>query len=142
MDIESFIVYIKTDDIYKDIAEDVKTRFDTSNYELDGPLTKRKNKNAISLMKDDLGGKIQIKLVGLKAKTYSYLIDDGSEDKKVKDTKECVIKKLKFENYKHCLEVTQLQNKINHLEKKKTDIESFFPYKKNINNTWKIISYY
>ena len=32
-DTDSFIVYIKTDDIYKDIAEDVETRFDTSNYE-------------------------------------------------------------------------------------------------------------
>ena len=31
MDTDSFIVYIKTDDIYKDTAEDVKTRFDTSN---------------------------------------------------------------------------------------------------------------
>ena len=35
MDTYSFIVYIKTDDIYKDIAEDVETRFDTSNYELE-----------------------------------------------------------------------------------------------------------
>ena len=35
MDTDSFIVYIKTDDTYKDITEDVKTRFDTSNYELD-----------------------------------------------------------------------------------------------------------
>ena len=34
MDTDSFIVYIKTDDIYKDIAKDVETRFDTSNYEL------------------------------------------------------------------------------------------------------------
>ena len=33
-----FTVYIKTDDIYKDIVEDVKTRFDTSTYELDRPL--------------------------------------------------------------------------------------------------------
>ena len=39
----SFIVYIKTDDIYKDIAEDVETRFDTSNYELDRALPKGKN---------------------------------------------------------------------------------------------------
>ena len=51
-------------------------------------------------MKDDLGGKITTKFVGLKAKTYSYLIDDNSEDKKAKRTKKCVIKrKLKFENY-------------------------------------------
>ena len=44
---------------------------------------------------------------------------DGSEDEKAKDTKKCVIKrKLKFENYKFCLEATQLENKMNHLEKK------------------------
>ena len=38
----SFTVYIKTD-ISKDIAEDVETRFDTSNYKLDTPLSKGKN---------------------------------------------------------------------------------------------------
>ena len=38
-------------------------------------------------MKDELGRKIMTKLVGLRAKTYSYLIDDGSEDKKAKGTK-------------------------------------------------------
>ena len=48
---DSFIVYAQTDNIYKDIAEDVETRFDTSNYELDRPLPKGKNKNAIGLMK-------------------------------------------------------------------------------------------
>ena len=47
MDTESFIVYIKTDDIYDFIAEDVETRFDTSNYELDRPLPKRKNDKVI-----------------------------------------------------------------------------------------------
>ena len=46
MDTDSFIVYIKTDDIYKDIAEDVKTRFDTSNYEFDRPLPKGQNKKS------------------------------------------------------------------------------------------------
>ena len=81
MDINSFIVYIKTDDIYKDIAEDVETRFDISNYELDRPLPKGKYKKNGS-MKDELVGKIMIKYVGLRAKTYSYLINDGSEDKK------------------------------------------------------------
>ena len=42
MDTDSFIVHVKTDDIYKDIAEDVETRFDTSNFEIDRPLTKGK----------------------------------------------------------------------------------------------------
>ena len=52
--IACFIVSIKTDDNYTDIAEDVETRFDTLNYELDGPLPKEKNKKVIGLMKDEL----------------------------------------------------------------------------------------
>ena len=61
------------------------------------------------------------KCVGLRAKTYSYLRDDGSEDKKAKGTKTCAIKrKFKFENYKSCLESTQLDNKINYFKKKLT----------------------
>ena len=60
------------------------------------------------------------KLVELRAKTYRYSINDGNEDKKAKDTKKCVIKrKLKFENFKNCLETTQLENEINHLKKEK-----------------------
>ena len=48
--------------------------------------------------------KIKTKFVGLRAKTYSYLMNDGSEDTKAKGTKKCVIKrKLKFENDKICL---------------------------------------
>ena len=76
-------------------------------------------------MKDKLGGKIMTKFVGLRGKTYICLIDDGSEDIKAKGATECVIKrKIKFQYYKNCLKVTQLENKINHLEKNKTDIDS------------------
>ena len=46
-------MYIKTDDIYKDIAKDVETRFDTSNYELDRSLPKGKIKKIIWLMKNE-----------------------------------------------------------------------------------------
>ena len=63
-----FNVYIKTDDIYKNIAENFETRFDTSIYELDRPLPKRKNKKVIGLINDELGGKIMLKFVGLSAK--------------------------------------------------------------------------
>ena len=52
------IKIIKINDIYKDIAEDFETRFDTSNYELNRPLPKGKNKKVIGVMKDELGGKI------------------------------------------------------------------------------------
>ena len=94
----------KTDDIYKDIAEDVKTRLDTSNYELDRLLPKWNNKKVIGRRKHELGRKIFRKFVGLRAKTVSHLIDDASEDKKAKDKKKRVIKrKLKFENYKKLL---------------------------------------
>ena len=118
-------VNTKTDDIYKDIAQDVETRFNTSNYELHRPLPKGKNKKVTRLMKDESGGKIMIELVGLRAKTYSYLTDDSSKDKKAKDTKKCVIKrKLTFENYKNCLGATQLDNKINHLGKTEMKIDS------------------
>ena len=114
MDTDSFTVYIKTDDICKDIAEDVETRFDTSNYELDRLLPKGKNKKVIGLMKDELDEKIMARFVGLRAKTYSYLIYDSSDDKKAEVTKKCVIKiKIKFESYKNYLKATQLDNKIN-----------------------------
>ena len=47
MDTDIFPVYIKTDHIYKDTAEDVETRLDTSSYELNRPLSKGKNKKVI-----------------------------------------------------------------------------------------------
>ena len=83
---------IKTDDSYKNIAEDIETGFDASNYELNRPLSKGKKK-VIGEMKGELGGKIMKELVGLRAKTHSYLIDDGSKDKKAKATKNVCYKK-------------------------------------------------
>ena len=68
MDTDSFIIHVKTEDIYKDIPEDVETRFDSSNFELDRPLPKGKNKKVIGLMKDELGGKIMKEFVGLRTK--------------------------------------------------------------------------
>ena len=57
MDLGSFIAYIKINDIYKDIAEDVETRFDSLNYDLNRSLPKGKNKKVIDIMKDELGEK-------------------------------------------------------------------------------------
>ena len=72
---------IKTEGFYKDIADDVEKRFDTSNYEVDRPLSTGKNKKVIGLMKDE-GGRIIKEIVALRPKTYSYLTDDCKEDKK------------------------------------------------------------
>ena len=99
IDTDSFIVQVKADDIYKDIAEDVETRFDISNFEIDRSLPKGKMKKVIGLMKDELGGKIMKEFVGLWAKTY------------------IIKRKLKFEDYQNCLEAAQMEN--NCLEKKK-----------------------
>ena len=100
MDTDSFIMNIKTEDFYKDIANDVEKRFDTSNYEVNRPLSTGKNKKVIGLMKDELGGKIITGFVTLRPKTYSYLTDDCKEDKKTKGTKKCVIKRMiKFNDY-------------------------------------------
>ena len=106
---DSFIMNIKTNDFFEDIANDVENRFDTSNYEVNRPLLMGRNKKVIGLMKDKLGGKIITEFITLRPKTYSYLTDDGKEDKKAKGTKKCVIKKMiKFNDYKKCL----LNNKV------------------------------
>ena len=56
------------------------------------PLPKGKNKKGIGLMKNELRGEILTKFAGLRAKMYSYLIDDDSKDKKAKGPKKCLIK--------------------------------------------------
>ena len=104
MDIDSFIIHIKTEDFYEDIANNVKKWFDTSTYDVDRPLPKGMNKKVIGLMKYKLVGKIIIEFVALRPKLYSYLTDDDTIHKKSKGTKKCVIKQiLKFNDYKDCL---------------------------------------
>ena len=104
MDTDSLIYNIKTEDFYADIADDIPARFDTSGYCPNRPLPIGLNKKVIGLMKDELGGKIMTEFVALRPKQYSYKILDGSEDKKCKGIKKCVVKKtLTFEDYKACL---------------------------------------
>ena len=103
MDMDSFIMSIKTNDFYKDISTDVDKRFDTSNYEINRPLPTEKNKKVIGLMKDELGGKIITEFGTLRPKTYSYSTDDGKEDNKAKGTKKRVIKRMiKLNDSKNC----------------------------------------
>ena len=119
MDTDSFVIYLETEDFYKDIANDVEKRFDTSNYDEkdERPLPIGKNKKVIGLFKDELGGKIMKEFIALRAKTYAYLIDGFNDDdddndydknktinKRAKGTKKCIIKReLIFENYKDSL---------------------------------------
>ena len=80
---DSFVIYIKTEDFYEDIANDVERWFDTSNYDKNDerPLL-------IGLFKDELSGKIMKEFCAVRAKVYAYLMEDDSEQKKAKGTKD------------------------------------------------------
>ena len=95
MDTDSFIIHIKTEDFYKQIANDFEKLFDTFNHDENDQRQhpKGKNKKVIGLFKDELGGNIMKEIVALRAKTYSYLMDDDSEHKKAKGTRKPLIKK-------------------------------------------------
>ena len=102
MDTDSFVIHIKTEDFYKDIADDVERWFDTSNYDEkdERPLPTGKNKKVIGLFKDELGGKVMIEFCALRAKAYAYRLDDDTEKKKAKGTKKCIVKReITFKNY-------------------------------------------
>ena len=70
MDTESFIINIKTEDFYEDIANFVEKRFDASHYGINRSLPKGGNKKVIGLMKDELRGEIMTEFVALIPKTY------------------------------------------------------------------------
>ena len=102
MDTDSFIYSIETEDFYKDIANEVESRFDTSRYPNDGsrPLPVGKNKKVIGLMKDEPGGEIMKEFISFRPKMYSYRVG-STEPKKCKGIKKCVVKKtISFEDYK------------------------------------------
>ena len=106
MDTYSFVMYIKTEDFYKDIVGDVERWFDTSNYDEKDkrPLPIGKNKKVIGLFKDELGGKIMTEFYALRAKAYAYKLNDDTEMKKAKGTKKCVVKReITFKNYADAL---------------------------------------
>ena len=88
-DTVSFVIYVKTAGFHKDIADDVDKWFDTSNYDKDDnrPLPIGKNKKVIGKFKDELGGRIIKEFVALRVKTYAYLMDDDSENKRARERK-------------------------------------------------------
>ena len=92
MDTDSLIYNIEMEDFYKDVAEDVPARFDTSGYNPDRPLPVGLNKKVIGLMKDALGGEIMTEFVSLRPKMYAYKTG-SAELKKCKGIKKCVVRK-------------------------------------------------
>ena len=83
------LLNVKKYNIYKD----VETRFDASNFEINRPLPKAKNKKVIGIIKEELVGQVMKEFVAIRAKTYSYLTDNNDEDKKANITQKYVIKK-------------------------------------------------
>lgn len=92
MDMNSFIVHVKLEDIYADLFEDIEIRFYTSNYEVERPLPMGKNEKVKAIIEFKLGGKIMKQTLVLKHKMFSYLASDDHNDKKTNGRKKCVIK--------------------------------------------------
>ena len=105
-DTDSLMYEIETEDFYKDISGDVKDRFDTSDYPENHPsgIPTGINKKVLGMFKDEAAGKIIKEFVGLRAKLYSYKMDEGEESKKCKGVKKQVVEKsITHEDYKTCL---------------------------------------
>ena len=108
MDTDSFIIHSKTEDFYKDIANDVSKWIDTSEYNKKDnrpSLLIGINKKVTGIFKDELKEKIMTELIALRAKIYAFNTDNNEGKKKqFKGTKKCVVKKdITFENYKEAL---------------------------------------
>ena len=124
-------IYIKTEDVYEDLASDDEKRLDTSCYKVNRPLATGKNKKVIRLMKNKLVGKNMTEFIAFRPKAYSYLMDDGSNHIKTKGTKKYIIKGiLKFND---CL----LNNEIILKSQQMFKIEVYNLYTEEIN---KIVS--
>ena len=105
-DTDSFLYEIQTEDFYKDISGDVKDRFDTSEYPEGHPsgITTGINKKVLGMYKDEAKGKNIKEFVGLRAKLYSFKMEEGKENKKCKGIKKAVVEKsIRHEDYKTCL---------------------------------------
>ena len=105
-DTDSLMYEIETEDFYKDITGDVKKRFDTSDYPENHPsgILTGINKKVLGMFKDEAAGKIIKEFVGLRAKLYSFIMDEGGETKKCKGVKKQVVESiLTHEDYKTCL---------------------------------------
>ena len=116
-DTDSFLYEIETEDFYKDISGDVRDRFDTSDYPEGHPsgIPTGINKKVLGMFKDEAAGKIIKEFVGLRAKLYSYIMEEGEENKKCKGVKKQVVEEnITHEDYKTCLltgkEILRKQN--------------------------------
>ena len=105
-DTDSLMYQIQTEDFYKDISNDVESKFDTSDYPQSHPsgIPTGLNKKVIGMFKDEVAGKQITHFIGLRPKLYSFKIEEGKNVKKCKGIKKSVVSKgITFEHYFDCL---------------------------------------
>ena len=105
-DTDSLMYELKTDDFYKDIKDDIISKFDTSEFPPNhkSGILIGVNKKVIGKFKDEVAGKQITHFVGLRPKLYSFKVEDSSTTKKCKGIKKTVVKKgIDFEDYVDCL---------------------------------------
>ena len=113
-DTDSLAYEIKTDDFYADIADDVRSWFDTSDYPKEHPsgIETGINKKVIGLFKDEAGGKQIEEFIGLRSKLYSVIKWREWTIRKPKGVRKNVVKKsITHEDYKNCLFTKQEQSR-------------------------------
>ena len=102
-DTDSLTYHITAEDLYQDMKEDQHLH-DTSNYSKDHFLFSEVNKKVIGKFKDETGGLPIVEWIGLRAKMYSMMTDDGKEKKTGKGIKKSVLKKeIRHQDFKDCL---------------------------------------
>jgi len=105
-DTDSLMYQLKTDDFYVDIKDDIKKRFDTSDFPQghESGIISGVNKKVIGMFKDEAGGKQITHFIGLRPKLYSYKVEESNTAKKCKGIKKNVVKKqIEFDDYVRCL---------------------------------------
>lgn len=102
-DTDSLCYHIKTDDIYEDMKQQ-SDLYDFSDYDKAHPCYSASNKKVIGKMKDEMAGKIMTEFIGIRAKNYCYVLDDGKEGKRAKGIKKaCVKSDLNADDYRNCV---------------------------------------
>ena len=89
IDTDSFIIHVETEDFYKDIADDVNERFDTSGYnkEDNRPLPIGINKKVIGMFKNELDGRVMTENANARAKAHAFLWENGGKEYEKKKAK-------------------------------------------------------
>ena len=110
-DTDSFIYHIRTDDLYKDMKDDIDA-YDTSNFDKRHPLYSEENKKVVGKFKSETGSIAPSEFVGLRSKLYSLLVNPTPKPNlRAKGIKRSYVKKhLAHQNFLHVLNSKETEN--------------------------------